>query len=146
MRYNICFVLKQKPMIMNYRPGQRLVCVNDRFSSYCSHPIIKGTVYTVHENYRCACGSKQVTLFERPYINDMRCGCGRIANRRQSYYNWRFLPFDYFEQFIDLSDEEKIPGEILQGIPEIQREVPENAEQVIPDRTADETDQSVTLI
>ena len=91
---------------MRFYIGQKVLCVNERFGSYCSHPVKKGLVYTIHGFYKCGCGSDQVTLFERPYINSMKCGCGRLATRRQSYYNWRFIPLQYFEKFIGWAEKE----------------------------------------
>ncbi len=85
---------------MNFHKGQKVLCVNDRFIIYCSYPVKKGKVYTIHDFYTCDCGSKQVTLTEKPYVDQMKCGCGRIEERRQSYYNWRFVPLEYFEKFI----------------------------------------------
>jgi hypothetical protein len=101
---------------MKFQRGQKVVCINDRFSSYCSHPVIKGRVYTIQGSYRCVCGSNQVTLFEKPYNTYMKCGCGRVSERRQSYYNWRFLPLEYFENYVSLSSKKNIPEELIAGI------------------------------
>ena len=89
---------------MGFHIGQKVLCVNDRFRSFCSYPVKKGLVYTVQGLYRCECGSHQVVLFEKPYMSEMQCGCGRIENRRQSYYNWRFIPLEYFEKLIGWSE------------------------------------------
>lgn len=87
---------------MNFKTGQKVVCVNDSFISYCAYPIRKAVVYTVAGFYRCACGSNQVTLAERPCTINMICRCNRISNRRQSYYDWRFMPLDFLDNIIEL--------------------------------------------
>jgi hypothetical protein len=83
------------------------MCVNNHFRSYCAYPIRKGVVYTIDGFYKCACGSNQVTLVEKPSAIDMNCRCNRISYRRQSYYEWRFIPFEYFENIIEFSSDKK---------------------------------------
>ena len=100
---------------MKFHRGQKVLCVNDRFRSYCSYPVIKGVVYTISDLYACDCGSSQVTLFEKPFMSTMKCGCGRVAERRQSYYSWRFIPLEYFEKFIGWTEKEKEPEKSIAG-------------------------------
>jgi len=89
---------------MIYKKDQQVVCINDSFTSYCRYPLTKGGIYTVHSLFQCECGSIQVTLLEYPEILNMRCGCSLSANRRQSYYEWRFMPLDLFNMFISMPE------------------------------------------
>jgi hypothetical protein len=112
---------------MNFNTGQKVLCVNDHFGSYCAYAIRKGLIYTIHGFYKCDCGSDQVTLKEVPVFINMGCRCFRTSYRRQSYFSWRFMPLDYFEKFIDLSsDMNEIPDELDVRIPELQKETSEN--------------------
>lgn len=88
---------------MNFRVGQRVLCINDRYRSYCRFPLKKGSVYTVNGFYTCACGSLQVTLSEIKGETNMGCRCHRTSVRRQSFFIWRFIPMEYFEAFISSS-------------------------------------------
>jgi len=92
---------------MNFKTGQKVVCINDQFRSYCAYPIKKGVIYTIDGFYMCACGSSQVTLAERPCTINMKCRCSRISNRRQSYYDWRFVPLELLENIIEFPSEKK---------------------------------------
>ena len=92
---------------MNFKIGQRVLCVNDYKMRYCLYPIRKGLVYTIAGFYKCSCGSDQVTLSEVPCMTNMVCKCEKISYRRQSYYAWRFIPMGYFEKFTDLSKEKQ---------------------------------------
>lgn len=96
---------------MKFEVGQKVLCINDHFS-YCKYPLKRGTIYTIHGFYQCACGSHQITLMEIPYAVNMGCRCDRTSFRRQSYYHWRFLPLEYFEESIESSSDRK---EILEG-------------------------------
>jgi len=108
---------------MNFHAGQKVLCVNDYFRTYCAYPIKKGLVYTIHGFYRCVCGSDQVTLMEIPFSTYMGCRCHRTISRRQSYFTWRFIPLDYFEKFIDLSSDRKaIPRKYKVKIPDFKEE------------------------
>lgn len=102
--------------------GQRLLCVNDHFNSYCAYPVKKGLVYTIDGFYKCPCGSDQVTLEERKAMIDMICKCNRLSYRRQSYYSWRFIPLELFDNFIYLSYKEKTPEENIVQKPESGKE------------------------
>jgi hypothetical protein len=96
-----------KTEIMSFRVGQKVLCVNDHYHSYCRYPVKKGSVYTIHGFYRCSCGSLQVTLVEFPGETLMHCRCPLVSERRQSYYIWRFIPLEYFEKFIGFSTEKQ---------------------------------------
>lgn len=96
---------------MNFRTGQRVLCINDKYRTYCRYPLKKGLVYTVDGFYRCSCGSLQIMLAEIPGVTNMGCRCNRTTVRRQSYFVWRFIPMEYFEGYLDLScDNEKKSG------------------------------------
>lgn len=106
---------------MTFRTGQKVLCVNDYFRSFCAYPIRNGLIYTINGFYKCDCGSDQVTLIEIPWSINMGCECSRTSYRRQSYFNWRFLPLDYFEKFIDLSNNnDEFPDELEIRIPGLQ--------------------------
>ena len=90
---------------MKLKTGQKVLCVNDHYNSYCKYPLIKGSIYTIHGLYQCHCGSPQVTLKEFPDEVNMKYKCPRTSERRQSYYNWRFIPLEYFEKFVKQSSE-----------------------------------------
>ncbi len=116
-KYVCLFMIKTG--VMNFKTGQKVLCVNDYFGSYCAYPIRKGLIYTIHGFYKCDCGSDQITLKEIPGSIIMGCRCFRTSFRRQSYFTWRFMPLDYFEKFIDLSsDIKKILEELDVRIPE----------------------------
>lgn len=106
---------------MKFEFGQRVICVNDNFMSYCRYPVKKGSIYTIHGFYQCACGSHQVTLVEIPFLISMQCKCHRTLFRRQSYYNWRFVPL----QSLEMTEESPFYiDEVLfetKRIPEIQK-------------------------
>jgi hypothetical protein len=89
---------------MMFQVGQKVLCINDHFS-YCRYPLKEGLVYTIHGFYQCACGSHQVTLIEIPYTVNMGCRCHMSSIRRQSYYIWRFVPLEYFEEYADSSSD-----------------------------------------
>ena len=116
---------------MNFRTGQKVVCVNDHFVRYCSYPIKKGVIYTIDGFYKCRCGSYQLTLRERSVFIDMICKCNRISYRRQSYYSWRFIPLDLFDNIIDLENN-KFPDEIIVRKPEPGKEVINNNPRATP--------------
>ena len=78
---------------MNFQILQKVLCINNDFNYGPSH-LIKGSVYTIDGFYLCPCGSHQVTLLEIQDITNMRFKCDRTRLRRQSYYNWRFIPLD----------------------------------------------------
>ena len=119
-KYVCLFMIKTG--VVNFKTGQKVLCVNDHFRSYCAYPIRKGLIYTIHGFYKCDCGSDQVILKEVPESINMGCRCFRTSFRRQSYFTWRFMPLDYFEKFIDLSsDIKEIPEELVIRIPEPQK-------------------------
>ena len=91
---------------MEFKLGQKVLCVNNHFNHGQSR-LKKGSVYTIHGFYQCACRSRQVTLFEIPDVTNMGCKCHRTSVRRQSYYNWRFIPLEYFEKFMAISSKKK---------------------------------------
>ena len=84
---------------MNFRVGQKVVCINDSYRSYCAYPLKKGAIYTIYGFYTCDCGSHQVFLDEIPGVVWMGCRCDRIFLRRQSYYSNRFRPLKYYTIF-----------------------------------------------
>jgi hypothetical protein len=96
-------------MIMNFEVGQKVLCVNDHFGSYCAYPVFKDDIYTIHDLYQCPCGSRQVTLEEVPGRTVMGCKCTRTSERRQSYYDWRFIPLTYFECLLEPSVSKRKP-------------------------------------
>jgi hypothetical protein len=98
---------------MEFKPGQRVICVNDQYRSYSRYPVTKGMVYTIHSNYQCPCGSRQVTLMEFPGRTPMGCRCPRTSNRRPSYYNWRFIPLDLYLNIMSLTSDISEPIEQL---------------------------------
>jgi len=108
---------------MNFKTGQKVLCVNDHFRTYCAFPVVKGTVYTISGTFKCECGSSQVILKERPLKIDMNCRCGFFSFRRQSFYDWRFIPLTYFERFISLSDINSSYKGNVEGNPAIHKEV-----------------------
>ena len=85
---------------MTYKEGQKVVCVDPTCKTYCRYPLKKGAIYTIHGHYQCTCGSLQVALEEYQEVLNMHCGCSRISHRRQTYYEWRFMPLDLFTNFI----------------------------------------------
>ncbi len=89
---------------MKFEIGQKVLCLDDHFSTYCAYPVKKGSIYTINGFYECACGSHQVNLIEFQPVIKMRCKCQRTIYRRQSFYSWRFIPLDYFDGFITFSD------------------------------------------
>ena len=97
---------------MTFKEGQKVVCVDARSLGYCKYPLQKGKIYTVASNYSCACGSRQISIVEQPEVLTMLCGCYRTAVRRQSYYNWRFIPLDLLTNFISLPSHQKSPNKI----------------------------------
>lgn len=92
---------------MNLKVGQKVLCILDHYRSYCSYPVKKGSIYTIHGYYECPCGSQQVTLKEIIGVTNMGCKCNLTSYRRQSYYTWRFIPLNYFEIFKSLSWDKK---------------------------------------
>ena len=107
---------------MKFKLGQKVLCVDDHFD-YGPSCLKKGSVYTIDGFYRCSCGSNQVTLVEIPDVLSMRCKCHQTSIRRQTYYNWRFVPLEYFEIFEELSsDINEVPEEIDVQNMEFQKE------------------------
>jgi hypothetical protein len=99
--YKICLITsKYNSEIMNFKIGQKVVCILDYYNSYCRYPLKKGLIYTIEGFYKCPCGSQQVTLMESPGLTTMGCKCDQISFRRQSYYTWRFIPLVFFEEII----------------------------------------------
>lgn len=90
---------------MNFKAGQKVLCILDQYNSYCKFPLKRGSVYTVNGFYKCACGSLQITLAEITGVTKMGCRCHRTSVRRQSYFIWRFIPMEYFEAFISSSSD-----------------------------------------
>lgn len=88
---------------MTFKIGQSVVCINATCNSYRGNgPLKKGRIYTIDGYYSCGCGSKQVSISERPEVLTMHCGCSHTSVRRQTYYEWRFMPLDLFINFISL--------------------------------------------
>jgi hypothetical protein len=94
---------------MEFKTGQKVVCINPTCTRYCKYPLKKGAIYTVDGFYQCECGSRQVSISEKPAVLTMYCGCSRSANRRQTYYNWRFIPLELLTNFISLPSQSKTP-------------------------------------
>jgi hypothetical protein len=92
-----------KALNPEFKRGQKVLCVNDHYTSYSLQPVKKGSIYTIHDLYQCTCGSRQLTLMEFPIVTNMGCKCSRISFRRHAYYEWRFIPLTYFEKFIKAS-------------------------------------------
>ena len=105
---------------MTYKKGQKVVCVDPSCKTFCRYPLKKGAIYTIDSQYQCECGSPQVALKEYQDVLNMHCGCSRISHRRQTYYEWRFMPLDIFTNFIaipavksedqEVTIEESTPG------------------------------------
>jgi hypothetical protein len=58
----------------------------------------------------------------------MRCRCFRTSYRRQSYFNWRFIPIEYFEKLISLSsDKEEMQEKVEAQDIDLQKEVSEQS-------------------
>lgn len=89
---------------MKFELGQKVLCVDDHFN-YGPSRLKKGLIYTIDGFYLCPCGSHQVTVVEIPDIISMGCKCHRTLIRRQSYYNWRFVPLEFSEMVIELSSD-----------------------------------------
>lgn len=107
---------------MKFEFGQKVVCINNHFN-YGQSRLKKGYIYTIEGFYICPCGSNQVTLVEIPDIISMRCKCHRTLIRRQSYYNWRFVPLEFSEIAFELPSEiseelyeTNIPNSALQNV------------------------------
>jgi hypothetical protein len=104
---------------MTFKIGQKVVCINATCNSYRGNrPLQKGRVYTVDGNYTCGCGSKQVSITERPEVLIMHCGCSRRSVRRQTYYNWRFMPLDLLTKFISIPVKKYKEEELSNSAPE----------------------------
>lgn len=94
---------------MKFRSGQKVLCVNDHFNAPCGNRVKKGHIYTVQGYYKCPCGSRQVALIEYPAHTPMSCRCPGITYRRQTFYEWRFIPIEYFEMFLGASKNQDHP-------------------------------------
>ena len=89
---------------MKFKIGQKVLCVDDHFN-YGQSRLTQGSIYTIIGFYLCPCGSNQVTLLEIPDVLSMRCKCHHTSIRKQTYYNWRFVPLEYFEKFEEISSD-----------------------------------------
>jgi hypothetical protein len=98
---------------MKFKKGQQVLCVNASYGTYCAFPLKKGSIYSVDDFYECPCGSHQITLMEVPGLAKMGCRCDHSTFRRQSYFKWRFIPLEYFEKFIEYSEEAEVQKEEL---------------------------------
>ena len=96
---------------MKFTIGQKIVCVNARYNSFCAFPLKKGEIYTVSGFYKCECGSDQLFLQETLRVILMACSCHRTSTRRQSYYNWRFRPLQYYSLYNELFENRSEVGE-----------------------------------
>ena len=94
-----------------FRIGQKVVCVNAIWNTNCTHPLVKGNIYTIYGFYTCECGSEQFYLDEVPDIVHIRCKCQKTSERRHSYYSWRFRPLEYYDIYCELFEKKKEPGE-----------------------------------
>lgn len=95
---------------MNFKVGQRVICINDSWSKQIPYPLRKGAVYTISGFYKCDCGSDQVTLEEVPFIINMVCRCNRSFLRRQSYFKWRFSTTESCEKTASVTRENIEPA------------------------------------
>ena len=75
-----------------YKEHQKIICVETE--SWCKLPLKRGEVYTVKNIYKCQCGSDQLILEEAFSKINMICKCGYVDYRYQSYYEWRFKPYE----------------------------------------------------
>ncbi len=116
------FELNVKTVNMNFKINQKVVCVNNRHSTYCSHPLVKGGIYTVYGFYTCSCGSEQILVEEIKDVVIMQCKCSRTYESRHTYYSWRFKPLDLFHVYGDLFDENYELGE-KSDLPVLQPEI-----------------------
>ena len=99
---------------MTYKIGQQVVCINATCNSYCGNrPLKKGRIYTIDGFYTCGCGSTQVSISERPEVLNMHCRCSHSSVRRQTYYEWRFMPLDLFNMFISMPDKKTEDLELI---------------------------------
>jgi len=103
---------------MQFEAGQKIVCINANWKGYCRYPLTKGAVYTVHSTYRCTCGSRQIALREYAAVLNVVCCCSQIITRRQTYYEWRFVPLDLFEEIIAIPKEKAEEKEVQIEQPE----------------------------
>lgn len=97
---------------MNYEAGQKVVCINATWKGYCRYPLKKGAVYTVHSNYRCTCGSRQIAFMEYADVLNVVCCCSQIISRRQTYYEWRFMPLDLFKEIMSMPEDKTEEKEV----------------------------------
>ena len=97
---------------MIFEKTQKVVCINATCKTYCRYPLKKGAIYTISGLYQCECGSLQVALVEYPEVLNMHCGCSRVSERRQTYYEWRFMPLDLFTNFIAIPEEKSVEEEL----------------------------------
>lgn len=98
---------------MKFKVGQKVVCINDRYSSYCAYPLKKGAIYTIQGLYTCSCGSQQVFLVEVPEVTWVGCKCQSTSLRRHSYYAWRFRVLKYYEIYkIVIENTKETAGEL----------------------------------
>ena len=107
---------------MNFKFNQKLVCVHDNYKSYCAFPLKKGKVYTVQGFHKCQCGSFQINLKEVEPVVLMRCGCGAVSMRRQSYYYWRFRPLQYYYLNMQLFENKKELGDGVE-VPKLNQKI-----------------------
>lgn len=107
---------------MNFEINQKVICVDNRHSTNCSHPLVKGKIYTVYGFYTCACGSEQIYVNEVPAVVFIECKCGRISERQHSYYAWRFRALQHYNLFQELLEEKVEQGE-KSDLPKLQPEI-----------------------
>jgi hypothetical protein len=79
---------------MKFHIGQKIICDDNRSRTRFKCNLEKGEVYTVKDRFKCPCGSKQLIISELYYKIEMVCGCGHREYRHQSFYEWRFRPYE----------------------------------------------------
>ena len=110
---------------MNFKIGQKVVCINARYKTYCACPLVKGNIYTVYGFYTCECGSEQIYVDEVTEIVLMGCRCHRTGMRRHSYYSDRFRPLQYYDIYNKLFEKNKEVG----GKSDIPKPIPKKIKQ-----------------
>jgi len=107
---------------MNFKINQKVVCIDNRYNTFCSHPLEKGKIYTVYGFYTCSCGSEQIYVDEVSAIVSIQCKCKRISERRHSYYDWRFRALEHYNLYHELLEEKAELGE-KSDLPKVQPEI-----------------------
>jgi hypothetical protein len=97
---------------MEFTIGQKIVCIDARYKTFCAFPLKKGKIYTVSGFFKCECSSEQLFLHGISQFVRMGCACNRTSLRRQSYFTWRFKPLQYYNLYKDLYENVGESGDI----------------------------------